>query len=298
MDELISQYTQIFKNRNLFNKNCFEIVTIDPVIPWMEGIIGCRIYSLGKTGTMHAKPPKPEIETRRLPQHLRSILNEPSKSLWFEKLSYGTKRLSKVLGKKFPMSNTLMRGPGDMLGTLMGYEQFIKTLMRTPDKIFLNELLKLCTQIWIKTAKIQFQNASAFKGGFCNPYGVWAPGLNIRFQEDITALLSPKLYTEWLLPYHVKIANSFEYSVFHMHSGSLELYNWRVLCKESKINCLQVDLDPLGPSFTSVLETLLEMNAQKPLIVTICTHDQIEAIENHLSEFKGSLAIFSEIELL
>jgi len=232
-----------------------------------------------------------DIEPGDLAQHLRYLLDNPDENVWFKKLSDGYQALAEILGAKFPLAHTLMRGPGDMVGALLGHENFIGRMLKPADnKDFLNELLDLSAKIYIKTAKMQLERSKGFKEGYCNAYGLWAPGLNIRAQEDEASFVSPKLYNEFLLPYHVQEVDAFDYSVFHMHSGYvMSVYNWRDFSKKSSIKALQVALDPNGPAVEDLMGTLLEINSEKPLIIGSSNDEQARTVEKHIGDFPGSV---------
>ncbi len=237
-----------------------------------------------------------DIEPSDLPQHLRYLLDNLDENVWFKKLSDGYQVLAEALGAKFPLANTLMRGPGDIVGALLGHENFIWRMLEPADnKDFLNELLDLCAKIYIKTAKMQLERSKGFEGGYCNLWGLWAPGLNIRTQEDEAAFVSPKLYNEFLLPYHVREVDAFDYSTFHMHSSSvISVYNWRDFSKKSTISAFEVCLDPNGPTVEDLMGTLLGINSEKPLIIQVFTDEQAKAIKEYVPGFPGSI-LYNEI---
>ena len=295
LGELIGDITRAYQDRPLLDGDVFQCISLADVVPWMEAIIGCHLYSLGRGASMVANPT--DIEPGDLPQHLRYLLDNLDENVWFKKLSDGYQALAEVLGTKFPLAHTLMRGPGDMVGALLGHENFIRRMLKPADnKDFLNDLLALCSKIYIKTAKMQLEHSGKFKGGYCNAWGLWAPGLNVRTQEDEAAFVSPKLYNEFLLPYHVQEADAFDYSTIHMHSGYvMSVYNWRDFSKKSTISAFEVCLDPNGPTGEDLMETLLGINSEKPLIIDVFTDEQAKAVEEHISDFPGSILYNNQV---
>lgn len=289
LERLIEDIKRTYQELPLLNGDIFQCIELANVVPWMEAIIGCRLYSLGRGASMVANPA--DIEPGKLPQHLHHLLDNLDENVWYRKLGDGYQALAEALGAKFPISHTLMRGPGDMVGALLGHEKLIERMLKPADnKSFLNELLDLCARIYIKTAKMQLEKSKGFEGGYCNAFGLWAPGLNVRTQEDEAAFVSPKLYNEFLLPYHIKEADAFDYSTFHMHSGYvISIYNWRDFSKQSTISCFEVILDPNGPTAEDLIETLLAINSEKPVVIDSCTYEQAKVIEDHISEFPGSV---------
>ena len=289
IENLVNDIEHSYQDCPLLNEDIFQSISFIPVVPWMEAIIGCHVYSLGRGASMVANPA--DIEPGDLAQHLRYLLDNLDENMWFKKLGEGYQALAEVLGAKFPLTHTLMRGPGDMVGALLGHENFVGRMLKPADNNdFLNELLDLCAKIYIKTTKMQLERAKGFKEGYCNWWGLWAPGLNVRTQEDEAAFVSPKLYNAFLLPYHVQEANAFDYSTFHMHSGYvIFVYNWRDFSKKSTVSALQVSLDPKGPTVKDLMKTLLEINSEKPLIIDAATAEQYKAIEKHIGDFPGSV---------
>ena len=296
IEELVNEIARSYQGRSLLNGDVFQCISFANVVPWMEAIIGCHLYSLGRGASMVANPA--DIEPGDLPQHLRALLDNLGENVWFKKLSDGYQALAEALGARFPLAHTLMRGPGDMVGALLGHENFIGRMLKpTDNEDFLNELLDLCAKIYIKTAKMQLEHSGGFKGGYCNAWGLWAPGLNVRAQEDEAAFVSPRLYNEFLLPYHVHEVDAFDYSTFHMHSGYVRfVYNWREFSKKSTISAFEVCLDPNGPTVEDLVETLLGINSEKPLIIDVFTDEQAKAVEELVPDFPGSILYTNQVD--
>ena len=191
----------------------------------------------------------------------------------------------------FPLAHTTMRGPGDIVGALLGHENFVRRMLTPSSEAFLNDLLDLCTKISIEVAKAQLNVLLPFRGGYCNEFGIWAPELNIRSQEDEASLVSPKLYNKFLLPYHVQEVNAFAYSTFHMHSRYvLSVYNWRGFADKSSVKAFEVSLDPRGPMVKDLVGVFCEMNSMRPLVIGSCSDEQAMAIEQYISHFPGSIS--------
>jgi len=290
IEKLVNDITRPYQDRPLLDGDVFWCISFVSVVPWLEAIIGCHIYSLGSGGASMVANPA-DIESSDLPRHLRYLLDNLNENAWFKKLSDGYQALAEALGTKFPLANTLMRGPGDMVGALLGHENFIRRMLKPADnEAFLNELLDLCAKIYIKVAKMQLESSKGFKGGYCNEWGLWAPGLNVRTQEDEAAFVSPRLYNKFLLPYHIQEVDAFDYSTFHMHSGYVRsVYNWRDFSKKSTISAFEVVLDPNGPAVEDLIETLLGINSEKPLIIDATSDEQVKTVEEHVPDFSGSI---------
>jgi hypothetical protein len=288
IDKLVRDTEVAHRGRSLVNGDVFEFVELDTVIPWMEAITGCHLYALGKGSSMVANPP--DVAPEDLPGHLRGLLDNLEGSVWYRKLRDGYRGLAEVLGDTYPLCQTLMRGPGDMVGAMLGHEKFIGMMLDAGKKGFLHELLDLSSRIYIETAKMQLDNGGKFRGGYCNPFGIWAPDYNVRSQEDEASLVSPKMYNEFFLPYHIQEVAKYKYSTFHMHSGYvMTTYNWREFIKRGNVGSFEVAMDPNGPTAEALMPSLVEMNRSKPVVIDSCTAEQIKAIEEHISEFPGAV---------
>jgi len=289
VEKLIDDITHAYQDRPLLNDDTFQCISFAGVVPWMEAIIGCHLYSLGRGASIIAKPT--DIEPANLPQHLRYLLDNLDENVWFKKLGDGCQALGEVLGAKFPLVHNTMLGPGDAVGALLGHENFIGRMLEPADnEDFLNELLDLCAKICIKTIKMQLERMKGFEGGYCNGYGLWAPGLNVSTLEDEAAFVSPKLYNKFLLPYDVQEVDAFDYSTFHMHSGYvMSVYNWRDFSKKSSIKAFQITLDPNGPAVEDLMETLVRINLEKPLIIGGPTVEQAKELEKYIGDFPRSV---------
>ena len=117
IERLVKETESACKAYPPINGSVFEFVQIDNVIPWMEAIVGCHIYALGRGASMVANPS--DVAPKDLPDHLRRLLDNLDKNIWYKKLGDGYQGLNDVLGDKYPRSQTLMRGPGDMVGALL-----------------------------------------------------------------------------------------------------------------------------------------------------------------------------------
>lgn len=289
LEQLTSETVQAYQHRPLQNGDVFEFVQFAYVVPWLEAIAGCHLYYLGTGASIKAAPSN--LEQRKLISHLEDTLDNLPSNAWFQKVAQGYQVLSKALGDRFPIAQTNMRGPGDIVGALLGQQRFVELMLEpSENKKFLKQLLELCTQIWIRTAKTQCDPKTGAEWGYCSPYGIWAPCLPARSQEDVAAILSPHLYAEYLLPPESRITAAFDYTVFHMHSSArLNIYGWKDFCQESKISCLEVALDPLGPRVTDLMETLVEINSKKPLILDSYSAKLGDEVEERISNFPGSV---------
>ncbi len=288
VDKLLEEYVAAYKDQPVMDVDTFLTIGFASVIPWVEAICGCEIRALGRGASMIAEPaPTPQED---LLAHMRDLIENLEDNPWYKKLKAAYTGLRKALGDSYPITHTLMRGPGDTAGALLGHEKFISMMFKPAENdAFLHELLELSTQVYLKTTKMQLECGGKFHGGYCNQYGIWAPALHGRTQEDECAFVSPNLSKKYLLEYHIEEANAFEYSVHHMHSGYVKnVYNWRELPGMSNLKSFQVQIDPAGPSIDDLFPTLMEINSLLPLVLETTTDEHAAIVEEkYLDKFPG-----------
>lgn len=226
-------------------------------VPWMEAILGCPIRV-----SRHAHSARADhVLGDDWFDHLNSIRLDEQ---WIHKLSEFIDFLSNNARGHYLVANALMRGPSDMVEALIGASNLCDALYEHPEAI--DTLLKRCTDLFIRIAEEQLLRTQPFQGGYCNFFGIWAPGKSIRTQDDASALLSPRHYREFLLPHQEHIASSFPYSTMHMHSGALHALD---AILESSVSAVQIQIDPIpyGPAVPALVPTFLKVQQRKPLLI-------------------------------
>ena len=106
-----------------------------------------------------------------------------------------------------------------------------------------------------------------------------APGTVVRTQCDATAFLSARHYEDWFLPYDVRICESVDYSIIHLHSCSLHTVD-ALLRVERQAAHADVGLGDVGtaiqitletgtkmPSLAEMLPTFAKILAARPLLI-------------------------------
>ena len=85
-----------------------------------------------------------------------------------------------------------------------------------------------------------------FNGGYCcGQLNIWAPEKTIYLQEDSSAILSPRLFREFLLPFHERIAGlAPHFSAMHTHASSIHVL--REVLTNKNLKCVQIDIEPEG----------------------------------------------------
>jgi hypothetical protein len=231
----------------------FSPVTPYGKIPWMEAIVGCPIQVSVKGNTMWARP-VPEADLAEI---------EVSRE-WIETLKTFTEYLVDNFFEHYLVSATLMRGPVDMLTAVLGKKNLVMSMYRRRDEM--RKAAAELADLFISVARAQLDIIPRFRGGYCNLYGLWAPGTAIRSQDDESAILSPRICREFVVPYHEKIASEFDYSMMDIHSGA-ELHMIDLLLEAENIESVSITIDPhpFGPGIDELIPFLSKIQERKPL---------------------------------
>ena len=227
-----------FPDYETFMERCLEVSDdfikgVCPIsaIPWMEGILGCKLQRSGQSVWA--------VERMASWEEL-SDLALSEESLWYKKYLEFVRELTEGAGGEYPVGLPILRGPGDVMGALRGHTEAIIGLMEDPAESA--ALADRAADTLIRLVKAHHAAASPFRGGhFIEAYALWAPGPLVRMQEDATAVYSPDLYRNIVLEADRKIARAFPYSLIHLHSSSLFLLDEFLSIKE--IGVYQVNRD-------------------------------------------------------
>ena len=249
------------QDQNLVQGDLFHTASAFSRVPWMEAITGCPIHA-GNDEAMWARPalgPNYEGLERIVPRR---------DNAWVCKLLALAAALIEANDGTYVVTQTLQRGPIDILSALMGDERMSYAFYDDPDRV--GQVLAEATSAFIRVVEWQYEVIPLFRGGRCLwAYGLWAPGSAVRVQSDSASQLSPKLYREFVLPSDRRIMQAFDYSLIDLHSaGTLHLAS--VLLQEPDVDAISVTLDRYenAPSVAELLPTFAEILAAKSLCVT------------------------------
>jgi hypothetical protein len=230
-------------------------------IPWMEAFWGCTIVSEKESFTA-----RPLVSDASEVENLHfSIENNPWVDKYFEfidmlvNLSYGQ------FEGQAPIGAPILRGPGDTAGAIIGQTDFIYALYEEPDAI--HALLDRMSDSLLQVYRRMAAGIPDFEGGSSiGLYHIWAPGQSIWFQDDISALLSPPLFRDFLLPCHKKICKEYSHNMMHLHPSSFHLLN--DILENEFLASIEINKDSGGPDMKGMTPQFKQtLDAGKRLVV-------------------------------
>jgi len=231
-------------------------------IPWTEAIIGCPIFA-GRD-SFYAEP---FIKSW---SEFKGSVDISENNKWLKKVIDMTRAIVENFGDNYPVgSSTHLRGPADMMAAALGQKEFPLELYDNPDKI--RKMGSVYTEAFIEIAKILNSTASEakFSGYVTNLFGIWTKEVCQFFQDDATALLSPRLYRQFILKYHSRIDESFPSTIFHIHPVSL--YTLDDLVKLPNLKIIEINREPeaIGPGTDGLIYSFkkIQQNGKAGIIV-------------------------------
>lgn len=225
-------------------------------IPWLEAALGCPIFADHSTGSIYSKPPENFAGADSIPDF---DLNAP----WIRKtVEFITKMAEKSQGR-WPLATTRMRGISDLLSALYGGTNAIFAMLEKADEV--QAVCAKLTKFWIEYGKLQLEHIPLFHGGVGSFfYYLWAPQGTVWHQEDAAALLSPKLFGQFIEPCDRAIANAFSSCIMHQHStGYVPVDAYLTM----HFTALEMHIDEGGPAAEELYKTHLKILGKTPLII-------------------------------
>ncbi len=227
-----------------------------PSIPWMEAILGCPVISSGS----HLSCEKIIANAESFPK-----VNIDTDNPWIKKYLEFIEVYENSFNGKYPVAQSVLRGPSDLVSALMGVENSSLALLMQPEAM--HSLLDYVSTRFEQFLKLQLLALSKFQGGYViGQYEIWAPEPVIRIQEDASVVYSPELYEKFLKPIDERIAGLSNYTLIHLHSPSLVLID--KFLEVPQIRAFQITKDQGGVKIEDMIPGLIKIQkAGKPLIL-------------------------------
>ncbi|MHB1007304.1 MAG: hypothetical protein ACYC3S_16930 [Chloroflexota bacterium] len=227
-------------------------------IPWMEAILGCSIWLDRDSGSMWSEPFLTDLRQWERP---RLSPDNP----WLRKMLDCTRYLVEHDDGSYLVTQTLMRGPIDMVRAYFGDSETCVAIMDHADKVA--EILDGTTDVFIDVHRANLALTPTFHDGYGCYFGIWAPDTVVRTQCDMSALLSPRVYKELVLPFEAKVCRPFAYSLIHLHSGFLHTVD--ALLETEYPTAIEIALDTGSTpvSAREVIEICRKILKRKPVLL-------------------------------
>lgn len=225
-------------------------------IPWLESLLGCPIRADHSTGSIYAEPPPDFHGVEDVPAF--NVTNP-----WIEKVIEFLEKLARRSNGRWPIGTTRMRGISDLLSSLYGGTEFIVTMLDRPEEIQL--VCEKLTDLWIEFGQLQLKHIPLYHGGVGSfYYNMWAPAGTVWHQEDAVALLSPRLYNDFIREHDERIVAAFDACIMHQHPTKFVPTEFYL---KMGFAALELHIDGGGPSARELHGQHLRMLEKVPLLI-------------------------------
>lgn len=225
-------------------------------MPWIEGSLGCDVLADHQAGSTRSVPPAGFAEHPSVPAF--SDANP-----WVAKMLEFIPALNRRSSGRYPVGVTLMRGISDLLSALYGSEAFVLRMHDRPDEV--RDVVARLTDYWIAFGRCLLDHLPRFHGGTGSFfYSLWSSGELIWLQEDAVALLSPRMYEQFIYPADCRIAEAFERVVMHLHPTRLIP---STLLVKTRLAAIELHIDHDGPRAAALEQHYRTVLRDKPLLI-------------------------------
>ncbi|MGE4284257.1 MAG: hypothetical protein AB7G87_11125 [Clostridia bacterium] len=213
VDAFLDDYKRAAQEIEQIGQDAFWVAEPFVGFPWMEAICGCSVFATENSFISH--PCLSSVQ-----EHNKVAVND--ENLWLEKYMEFTTKLIDLFKGKYSIGQPITRGITDVVGALIGQTEMVFAIYDYPDETKL--LMSKVADVFLKVIKKQQDLISSVYGGYSMGfYHLWSPGKCMWFQEDLTSLISPAQYREFVKKLHIEICSHFDYTAIHMHSSSFHL---------------------------------------------------------------------------
>lgn len=255
VDAFVADSVQLFLDHEACGGDFIYSASAYWGIPWLEAMLGCPIFANHASGSIYAEPP-PGFTPETLPAF------SPGNP-WSRLMDRMLRALAAASAGRFPLATTRMRGVADLLAALYGGDAFVLSLLDQPAGV--QAAAQRVTELFIACGRFQLERIPAFHGGIGSfYYHAWMPPGTVWHQEDAAALLSPKLYAEFIEACDRQIVAAFPQVVMHQHSTGF-VPTERYL--DMGMSVLELHIDSGGPPAESLFDRHLAILRERPLII-------------------------------
>jgi len=166
---------------------------------------------------------------------------------------------------RYPIAAPQMRGPLDVLAAMRTPEQMCLDFLQRPEEV--SQILAELTDLWIGIGRAVLEVIPPFHGGYSARMNMWAPGPAITPQNDVSTLLSPQQYRDYVLPCDERIIAHFPFTEFHVHSS--EHHQVENLLSLERLTAIEFTLEHTlgGPPLETTLPIARRILESKPLLL-------------------------------
>jgi len=254
-ERFIEDYEELFQTEEDIGDDLIRAAQPFASIPWMEAMAGCEICC--------SRPNVWSEPVAKSVAEVPEIKFDPNNS-WVCKYIEFLKIFRECFGDKHPLAASILRGPSDVLAALVGDEASVYAYVDHPEQT--KKVLADITNLFCGFIKYQWEHTPAFCGGYILPQNeIWVSKKPLRFQEDASALISPSIYEEFLLPGDKKIVSLSKYNMIHLHTTSLHLLDY--FLNNENVGIIQISKDDGFEDMNKLIQSLQKIQTRVKCLI-------------------------------
>lgn len=283
--QYMEDYERLYTEHERVDDDSFFTAEPCTGFPWLEGMLGAEV--MGAEVSFIAHPRFASLEALE-------GLQLDTRSPWYEKYLEFCDALTRLSAGRFPVGQPILRGVSDVIGSLIGQAEMICELMDEPETM--QTLFAAVADAQRKLIAAQYEHIEPFLGGYSiGFYHLWTPGRAIWFQDDMSAMMSPRHHAEFLAAPAQKIMAGYDYTLFHLHPASF--FHLESILSLDALRAVQINKDVGGPSMADMLPQFERVLASgKRLVIGMSPMDKedIDVVFDHLPHRGVALTVLAK----
>jgi hypothetical protein len=232
---------------------------------WSQAYCGAEVY-LSKGGrTVWTKPGADALSSS-------AELEGRVHSKWLDKLVEVTRANISAAEGRWCVTESLIRGPADCLEAVLGAERFCLMLFDAPEAVA--SMMEFLTDRVVELIKAQLNVLPRIDGGTVNRYRLIGAGDNIVTQADISNILSPDHFREFVIPFYARLASEFDTVTIHFHSCAHQ--HAAALIEAGCFDAIEWGMDPTGPTLPDMVPIFRKILESDLCLILMNIHSEEE----------------------
>jgi len=179
-----------------------------------------------------------------------------------------------------------LNGPTEVLSELRGAEKMCMDLILSPYKV-MQAAVKV-QQAWFKAWERTSAIASKF-GGYLTWMGIWSEIPAIDLQSDFSALISPKMFNDYIYPFIKEQIDYFPRTIFHLDGPDM-VRHLDTLLSNDDLNSIQWVQGAGAGKVSEWLDVMKKIQAGGKSLYIYCEEDEVKFLCDNLDP-KGLMMV-------
>ena len=170
----------------------------------------------------------------------------------------------------------------DTMAHIRGSENILEDFIVEPEN--LKAALKIVTKAWLETNEFFYDvTAQCNEGGTCVGWlNTWAPGRHAQIQCDLSVMISPSIFEEFVLEELELACQTMDYSLYHF-DGIEQLRHLDMLLAIKKLDMIQWTSVVGQPPPTEYIPALKKIQAAGKCLLIHTTPNNVKPLLSNLS---------------